>query len=203
MDRVGCGFVAIALIAACQSGAARKSIAPDVCDYNQSVMLAQDFDTFDQSEEGWRSVAGVKGCERAASDLIVSYREAAKRLTDDDIRSLKHHEMQLRAVSGQTAEAIVIARVLAADMSDDAANRAYRKAELAFLTRDLGALKTARRELSEVPEPAEFGTAAEVYRKSFPDDPVPVWPANLGVVDGLIKCFDKPYAEAYSRECQP
>ncbi|MEM1246425.1 MAG: hypothetical protein AAGK22_08635 [Acidobacteriota bacterium] len=28
------------------------------------------------------------------------------------------------------------------------------------------------------------------------------WPPNLDVVDGLLRCFDRPYAEAYGASCR-
>jgi hypothetical protein len=59
----------------------------------------------------------------------------------------------------------------------------YVDATIAFLHRDRDALLKARTKLAEVPPEA-----------GRPDSK----PMNLDVVDGLLRCFDRSYADAYS-----
>jgi hypothetical protein len=81
--------------------------------------------------------------------------------------------------------------------------QSYHEAELAFLARDMGALKAARDRLAGVPKPDGFDQGVEAFKMKYPEFPPPTWPMNLDVVDGFINCFDMPYAEAYKFSCRP
>lgn len=74
----------------------------------------------------------------------------------------------------------------------------YVNASIAFLERDLAALRAARVRLADLPVPSDF---AALDGSAVRHDPV--WPLNLDVVDGLLACFGKPYEEAYgTAECR-
>lgn len=183
----------------CLASAQETGTDIDPCAYNPTVMLRMTPEMFDNKlSEGWRKIADIEGCETAAADLLAFYRTEK---IDRERRGLMHHEMQLRAATGETDTAIALLTELV-ETEPDAATLAYRKAELAFLEQDLGALRAAREELAAVPKPEGFETGIERYKKNYPDRKIPTWPLNLDTVDGLINCFEKPYAEAYSYDCR-
>ncbi|MGN6366365.1 hypothetical protein [Asticcacaulis taihuensis] len=63
-----------------------------------------------------------------------------------------------------------------------------------FLNNDKPALLAARAQLLAEPKPEGWDEAVAELKAS---GETIQWPLNLEVVDGLILCFDKPYAEAY------
>jgi hypothetical protein len=145
-----------------------------------------------------------EGRELAAADLIAEYRTAnAAALVNghpQQITGLNWHEAQLRAANGQTERAIrLFEHSRVTYMESDAL---YSQATVAFLKRDRAALQQARDALAALPPPPpDFAQAAEDFRRRTGQ--VATWPSNLGVVDGLIACFDRPYREAYSTACRP
>ncbi len=64
---------------------------------------------------------------------------------------------------------------------------------LAFLRRDRPALESAIAELAVIPEPPGWRNAVGADGKpiSLP------WPQNLGVLEGLLRCWEQSYAVAY------
>lgn len=158
------------------------------CAYDRAALLALDYKGFDH--EGWRPLAATDGCKQAAADLIRDYREAHANLSVDDRRSLIWHEGQMRAAFGDYAGAIPL---FSAD-NPDPAMRDYAAATVAFLKHDKPALLAARAQLIAEPKPEGWDEAVAELKAS---GETIQWPLNLEVVDGLILCFDKPYAEAY------
>ena len=206
--RAGLLFLALLGAAACrqvpEAGQAVENVAVPDCAYDRAAMLALDTDTFDSAPgAGWRTVGNIPGCEAAGADLLALYRSEKQGLSADDEAGLLHHEFQLRAASAQTGAAIAIAQDLISLRANDVLMRSYHEAELAFLSRDRGALEAARDRLAALPEPDGFRQGVEAFRAKYPDSPPPVWPVNLDVVEGFINCFDKPYAEAYAFSCRP
>jgi len=114
------------------------------------------------------------------------------------------HEGQLRAELGQTAEAIrLFQRARRPDVllgqSQENWN-AYVDATVAFLKGDRAALLSARARLAASPIPTITERQSDGSLRASKPDRQP----NLDVVDGLIACFGRPYAEAYgSRNCRP
>ncbi|MCR6659422.1 MAG: hypothetical protein NVV72_08770 [Asticcacaulis sp.] len=158
------------------------------CQYDHSQLLALDYKAFDQ--DGWRPLADADGCKQAAADLIRDYRQAHPDLSADDRRSLIWHEGQMRAAFGDYAGAIP----LLSTENPDPAMRDYAMATIAFLKHDKPALLAARTQLIAEPKPEGWDEAVAELKAS---GETIQWPLNLEVVDGLILCFDKPYAEAY------
>jgi len=179
-------------------------VMPDTsCDYDQTALLALDYETFENDfDAGWRPIAEVEGCELAAADLIEAYRDQTS-ATPDQTGSLKHHEAQLRAAQGQTAVAINLHEALLPMRADNLSMLHYHQAEIAFLSQDLPGLRAARERMASLPPPDGFEAAVDRFKERFPDSPPPSWPINLDVVDGFISCFDEPYCVAYSFECRP
>lgn len=169
---------------------------PTVCKEIDEAMMVMSLEEFDQSDNGWRSL-DAPGCEAVIADGIERYRDRNPD-TLKEHRVLIWHEAQLRASAGQTDEAIELMRLTRE--SDGPAIRPYTDATIAFLQHDYAALLAARDELIALPEPEYFREAAARFAASYPDQPPLVWPLNLPVVQGLINCFDRPYAEAY--ECR-
>jgi hypothetical protein len=163
------------------------------------------FRQFDQTMDGgWRVFGNKKGCEAAAADLIAQYHEKLRR----DVDGLDWHEGQLRAAAGQTARAIELFKnILAADKAEPPEHRSdanilYHEATIAFLEGDRKTLEAKRAELAILPMPDGMAEGLAKFKERYPGQPAPEWPLNLGVVDRLIKCFGKPYAEAYG-DCGP
>ena len=170
--------------------------------------MALDERHFDQDTKnggaGWRSIAARPGCESAAADLIRDYREAHKNQSD----ILYWHEAQLRAFSGDYARTLPLMRRAYKPMGADPGGwNPYVDATIAFLKSDRAALADARAKLAAVQPAAEQGMPP--LRDGFIELPMADgqimkmrWPPNLDVVDGLVRCFGKPYAIAYSDQCR-
>ncbi|MEE3625924.1 hypothetical protein UCD39_18365 [Nitrospirillum sp. BR 11752] len=178
------------------AGVALAADAPaDACIPDRAALLALDGQAFDQDlNGGWRHIAYKPGCMTAAADLLRDYRAAHPQ---EPARILYWHEGQLRAMTGDTAAALPLL-----DQSRDprATSRAqawnaYVDATMAFLRRDQRSLLAARDRLSHVPppppEPDARGTSMKVVK----------WPMNMGIVNSLVACFTKPYADAYDGTC--
>lgn len=158
------------------------------CSYNHAQLLALDYEAFDH--EGWRSLAAIDDCKLAAADLIRDYRGAHPDLSADNMRGLSWHEGQMRAAFGDYEGAIPL---LSVD-NPDPAMRDYAAATVAFLRHDKAALLAARAQLIAEPKPDGWDEAVAELKAN---GETILWPLNLEIVDGLIACFDKPYAEAY------
>jgi hypothetical protein len=177
------------------------------CDYDLGVFLKQDFETFDQSQNGWRKISALKGCEEAAANLIGHYRSHhglhvdKMKLSDENreytsASTLFFHEAQLRAEIGQISVAKDYFRLSMHESFGDW--NLYVKATLAFLEKDRAELRRLRHKLSTLPVPQDFTYIdADGKRKSGKPD---WWPANLKILDSFLNCFDKSYAEAYHDE---
>ncbi|HTB68163.1 MAG TPA: PDZ domain-containing protein [Steroidobacteraceae bacterium] len=172
------------------------------CSYDRTQLLALDEERFDQDLEngGWRGVAARPGCDSVAADLVRDYRES------HGSRSgiLYWHEGQLRALAGDYERATMLMEQ-SRDADDPSGGwNVYVAATIAFLNRDRAALLEARARLAALrPTNGEqvqdgfisFRTVSGQMRRVR-------WPLNLDVVDGLVRCFDKPYRAAYGSECR-
>lgn len=166
-------------------------------------LLALDQQAFDQDMDGgWRRVGRADGCEEAAADLIAVWREHSGNLVSSSI--IDWHEGQMRAYAGQTQAAIAL---FDRSRSDGAEWDLYVDATIAFLEGDRAALEAARAELATyVPSP-EVIAARRQFLEDNPQIQVPdgfvEQPQNLNVVDNLLACFGRSYAEAYGTDCTP
>ncbi|UUL83896.1 hypothetical protein [Sphingomonas qomolangmaensis] len=187
--------IVIALAAVVQSPAVEAPCGDEV------QILNEDLDTFDQDpRKGWRSVVARTNCRAKAAELLRIYREMLQMRLD----SLAWHEGQVLAELGRVTEAIAIfqqakRRDVVLDQPQEGWN-AYADATIAFLRRDRIALQQARKRLAATP----IATTMERQPDgSFRPSSSASRPPNLDVVDGLIKCFDRSYAEAYgSSSCR-
>lgn len=159
------------------------------CSFNRNNLLAQDLDTFDQSTSGVRSVyTQAPECKLAAAELISDYRARRPELSlDFNSYLLFWHEGQLRAEIGDYSSALPLldrAR-MRAEVGPEVSSiwNFYVEATMAFVRRDKAALVTARQKLATVPAN---------YLRGIKQVP------NLKVVDALISCFDRSYADAYN-----
>ncbi len=171
------------------------------CDVDRPAMMQLSHHDFDQNfAKGWRLLASKPECRIAAADLIREYRKANwSKLKPHELHINYWHEGQLRAAANQTEAAIPL---LLAGVGTDTIGgfEHYAMATVAFLQRDLPGLEAARARLAAIPVPPRW---YEEHAKDAPTAPIMKWPPNLDVVDGLIKCFTKPYSEAYGPECRP
>jgi hypothetical protein len=160
------------------------------CASDTGAALALSPQVFDQDATlGWRALAKSPECLAAAANLIAAYRKAHwGNVKPSELHVNYWHEGQMRAAAGQTntARPLLLAGISPDNFGDFAD---YALGTVAFLDHDLAALKAARARLAATPEPQDFASTAKKYNIS--------WPLNLDVLDGLIKCFDKPYREAY------
>ena len=163
------------------------------CDFDRERMMALSQLAFDQDRNGgWRVVARQPGCRRAAADLIRDYRRERR----DDWPPLLWHEGQLRALEGETAAAVALMERSRSGESDPIGWNHYLDATVAFLRNDRSTLLAARERLATLPRPADFTPRAANGQSATIR-----WPLNLNVVDSLIRCFGRPYAEAYRPHC--
>ena len=186
---------------------AHDTATPD-CSVDRDAMLALDEPAFDQSlpNGGWRRLGNIPGCELAAAELIAAWRERHPRASP----TVAWHQGQMLAQAGRNAEAIPLLATTRKPVDQDLAGwNHYLDATVAFLGRDRAALLQARASLAAQPYPEASGMPPLVdgYME-FPAQPgqvMPVrmrWPPNLDVVDGLLRCFGKSYAEAYGPACR-
>lgn len=201
-------LAAAALILSLGSTAAH---ATDRCKYDEAAMLALDEKAFDQDLSGagggWRALANISGCELAAAELIAAYR--ARHPGSNSV--LAWHEGQMRASAGEYERAIPLLDSARRPAAEDFAGwNHYVDATLAFLRHDKPALLAARERLAAIPYPEKSGLPP--LKDGMLELPVPPgqppmkmrWPLNIDAVDGLVACFDKPYAEAYgAASCRP
>ena len=163
------------------------------CDADQSRLLRQSEQAFDQDVNGgWREL-GNRGCYSVAADLIHLYRQKHRSTHPVD---LIWHEAQMRANAEQTEQALELFRK--SYRRSDPGWNIYVDGTVAFLEKDRGKLMASRDALVKLPKPKHqttFEAMGHVY-------PVP-WPPNLNVLEGLLKCFDKTYRDAYNSCVEP
>ncbi|WP_338763588.1 hypothetical protein [Massilia sp. METH4] len=146
------------------------------CAFDRAAMLAQDLASFDQGPDGWRKLERKPACVGVAADLIADYRSAHPELRQHfDAYLLYWHEGQVRAVVGQYAQAEpLFAKSRLPQEPMFQAWNLYVDGTLAFLRKDGDALRRARDGVASLAQPL-----------------------NLDVLDGLLRCLDKSYSEAY------
>lgn len=173
------------------ASAAMVDREPNGCTIDTAQVLALPEADFDQGEKGWRILARP-GCFLAAVDVIASYRTAHP----GHGHMLYFHEAQMRAAGNDyegAAPLFDMSRSWTNEWNVDTGWNHYVAASAAFVRRDLAALKAHRERLAHLPPPPLQPQVAEAARR----DPVPEgWPFNLDVVDALVRCFDRPYADA-------
>jgi hypothetical protein len=166
----------------------QPAAAPAACTVDDQAMMALGIRAFDQDlEGGWRAVANRQGCRDEAADLIRRYRDNLQ----DRMRLLYWHEGQLRAGLGETEAAIALFDQARRKDADEYGWNHYVDASIAFLRRDRAALEAARARLAKA---KVVDTSGIPNLRAIPGPPRPM---NLHVVDAFIRCFDRPYDEAY------
>jgi hypothetical protein len=161
------------------------------CVYDRDSMLSLDEEAFDQTiNGGWRALAQKPQCERVAADLIRDYRQTHH----SSAPMLFWHEGQLRADVGQTEQAVALFDN-SRRKNDKSGWDLYVDGTIAFLKHDRPSLLKARQSLATLPRPSDWAPILlDGHLVELP------WPENLNVLDGLLKCFDRPYQEAYGSE---
>ena len=185
-------------VAAPSEGAAPLAEDGTPCIADRDALMAMDYWTFDQGPEGSQAIYSKPGCELAAADLIRDYHAVLRTKGEPvthtfpqgtvtfsetgEIMLLYWHEGQIRAMNGQTeAGAELFRKSIKPEDRNVMGWNEYVRALLAFLAGDRAALEAER---------------ASLAAKVPPDN------VNLGVLDGLIACFDRSYKDAYGApEC--
>lgn len=200
-------LLSCSLLASWGAQARQQALSPG-CTYDRERLLSLNEEQFDQDMDGgWRMIAARRGCDLAAADLIRDWRQ--KHASSAGL--LIWHEGQLRANAGQTQEAIALMAQTrrAPGVPDGGGWNVYVDATLAFLRKDRPALEKARSQLAAIQPPGGKDAPITVVDGYFDVDlgngktHKMRWPPNIDVVEGLIRCFDRPYVEAYGGECQP
>lgn len=166
--------------------------APELdCRHDREALLALNEHAFDQDMAGgWRALQ-ERGCIAQAADLIRDYREAKPRI---NLGNLAWHEGQLRAILGQNDAAIMLFGAARKPASQDIIGwNHYVDGSIAFLRHDRAGLQRARKTLAVLPRPSGL----PVFKMNGQSVPM-AWPLNLNVLDGFLKCFDRPYQQAYA-----
>lgn len=186
----------------------KKSYAPPPsmkrgCEYNLSKMMSLSQDEFDQAPgKGWRAIAGRNNCDLAAADLISDYIKNHK-ITSE---LLYWHEGQLHAFSGDYNGAIsIMLHSYKNAKHDETGWNYYVDATISFLKHDKSKFEKYKNKLSEVPPAAglPMPTNGFIELKSATGSKMKMaWPINIDVLNGLDKCFDKPYTVAYGGVCR-
>lgn len=172
------------------------------CAYDREAVLALDPVAFDQTEgKGWRPLYDAH-CFTEAAELLRDWR--AKHASDlapntPDNGMMRHiltwHEAQMWAFGGRNELALPIfdSTYRQGETISDAAWNRYVDGTLAFLRRDRPRLEAAITELAAIPAPPNWGHSVGVDGK-----PISMaWPQNLDVLQGLLRCWEQPYAVAY------
>lgn len=160
------------------------------CIVDEEALLALAPEAFDQDfNGGWRAVYNRPECRGDAARIIALYREASTRWQ----RIMAWHEGQIRATLGETVAAIDLMQMARRPEIENGSSNgqwnAYVDATVAFLNRDRAGVENARSRLIDALPPAHWTGDR---------------PMNLSVVDQYLRCFDRPYSEAYSSAaCRP
>jgi hypothetical protein len=172
-------IVSFALLEACTAYVSKTAVKP-----TNEELLSLSYARFDQTpNEGWRILGEGLGKYVEAAKLIDKYLASnSNSLELWQIRVLKWHAGQMYAF----CDDINMARQRFFESTDQQEPKGnpilwndYVRATVAFLNKDMDELQKHRKIISEGPQ----------FNGSIP---------NLDVVDGLIRCFDRTYREAYS-----
>ena len=189
----------IGSLAQSQPGTLRQA---ESCAFDRQAMLNLNYDAFDQDLRagggGWRKIANRPGCELTAADLIRDYRDENR--VHEPL--LYWHEGQLRALAGQTLQAVSLYERTKSEGRNDW--NAYVDATVAFLEKDKAALVAARERLLAV-EPPDGEVLVNGSIEIVDDAGVRHlfrWPLNIEVVDQLLECFGETYRNAQVAACR-
>jgi hypothetical protein len=134
----------------------------------------RDFD-LSTGTTGWRSLLN-RGCPATASAAIARYIAAHRSsLAREELRLLQFHQGQTLALAGRHKDAIGPLRE-SLDGQPTKEWAAYVEATIAFLDSDRTSLRSARDRYAAESKPGS---------------------TRLRIIDGLIACFEKPYAVAW------
>lgn len=185
-------LIAIAVFALAQASAV------SACAIDQARYLSMPFEAFDQDlSAGWRGLDRDK-CAAGVADPLAAYRRQHRPLTDRERSILSWHEGQIRAMAGDRLRAIPLMMGGVQDDGGEIDFADYALGTIAFLQRDYQGLQAARARLAAFPRPDGFKDTVTVMQAGQPLSVKVKWPPNLDVLDRLIRCYDKPYREAYS-----
>ena len=182
-----------------------QDTVPD-CSVDRDAVMALDEAGFDQAlpDGGWRRL-DTPGCHLAAAELIAAWRASHPQASP----TVAWHQGQMLAQGGRNADAIPLLAHSRKPVEQDVAGwNHYLDATLAFLRADRGAFDRAREALAtqSYPDMPGMPPLVDGYMEVPTQQGQPPmrvrWPPNLDVVDGLMRCFGKPYAEAYGRSCR-
>lgn len=152
---------------------------------------------FDQNpNKGWRLLAKQDGCKKEAADLISAY--LLRRPDNKNARTLRWHEGQMRALVGDYSRAIQLFSTSYNEPPQPFGWNFYVAASIAFLEGDRETFLAERDALAKLPKPDAPLWPIKDAQGNAMEMP---WPMNMHIVDNLLKCFGRPYSEAYGGVC--
>lgn len=176
----------------------------DAAEYARLMALPQD--AFDQNMRGgWRPLGQRDGCERVAAHVLLDYADAHA-LTPND-GAVTWHAAQMFALAGDYDDALRIFRSEydpALKPGDEGYDwTLYGRGTVEFMEGDRPALERTIGQYAALPVDQERIDATLRYAEengvSFPPEVMAGTPANLIVLEGLLRCFGEPYSVAYGQ----
>ena len=205
-----CSFLLVT-VAACTSAEANRpgqadfaACGVDAAEHARLMALSQD--AFDQDMDGgWRPVGQRDGCRRVAAHLLLDYAETHGLTPDDGV--VTWHAAQMFAQAGDYNDALrMFRREYDPTLGPDDEHydwTLYGRGTVEFLEGDRPALERTISQYAALPVDQERKDAllryAEENNVSFPPEVLAGRPANLVVLEGLLRCFGEPYDVAYGQ----
>jgi len=149
---------------------------PDCPKQADAALMRLDYGAFDTAPGpvAWRNLLD-RGCVDSAVQTLKSYRSANRtRLTPEQMDEMSFHMGQALAFAGREGESIAYFEG-AAGKTSSATWSAYVEATIGFLTKDQHRLERALADYEKEAKPGSM---------------------RLALIRGLLKCFDRSYAEA-------
>ncbi len=166
--------------------------------------LQLDQRSFDQDlNGGWREVSEREGCGLGAAVLIKAYILYSHPYPPADHGILRWHAGQVLATDGHNARAVAFFQGAYQRGPGEGGSDwdQYVDATIAFLEGDREALIAARDRLAVMTPDEETMQARQAFLDDNPElgfgPQFVTEPMNFSVVQALVACFGRPYAEAY------
>ena len=169
-------------------------------------LMALDKHSFDQNMEGgWRKIANEGNCYSVAGQLIKDYIDHHNIKPQTGSNILFWHVGQMQAYSGQIEDALKYFSMSYDKLADDGTNEKewalYAEGTIAFLKKDRESLIKAKNELANYKmSKAKIASINKMKEDNpkikFPEG-YPEKSLNLIALEGLLRCFDQPYSNAY------
>lgn len=180
------GIAIFVSLTGCKSAAVAQRYA-QACVVNEAEraqLMTLDYKNFDQNlpEGGWRKFGH---CQQIAASLLDEYlNRNGNQMTEWQANTVRWHAGQMHAMIDDYPTALQrFERTFLSEKTPELIGwNHYVRATIAFLKKDRPALIEARDGLANRPD--------QIARM------------NLRIVESFVRCFERPYKEAYNSVCQ-